>query len=139
MISPSLLKSVKTHEGRDMRAYKDSVGVWTIGYGTNLQELEIDEELATRWLHDRLKAAAREAGGFPWFKDLEIPRQDVVVEMIYNLGLVRFAKFGKMHAAILAQDYGLAATEMRNSTWAGQVGHRAERLAAQMRTGEYWN
>jgi len=139
MISPQLIASTKAHEGRVLRAYQDTKGIWTIGYGTNLQELAIDEELATLWLNQKLEQAAVSAGGFPWFAGLSAPRQDVVVEMIYNLGLTRFAKFGKMHRALSEGNYPEAAAQMLDSEWHKQVGRRAERLAQQMRLGEYWS
>jgi len=122
-----------------MTAYQDIKGIWTIGYGTNLQKLVIKEELAVEWLTDHLDQAEMLAGGFPWFADLSQPRKDVVIEMIYNLGLAGFGKFGKMHRAVLEKRWDDAAAEMLDSDWRKQVGLRAERLAQQMRSGEYWN
>lgn len=65
-LTPELIASVKLHEGYRARAYQDTVGVWTIGYGTNLQELEIGDELATEWLLNKLRQAETSAGGYPW-------------------------------------------------------------------------
>lgn len=137
-ITPELLASTKVHEGLRRRAYQDSKGIWTVGYGTNLQELEIDEELATEWLYDKLRQAEVSAGGYPWFHELNQPRRDVIVEMLYNLGLPRFDKFVKLKRALSESRFGAAAAEMLDSEWATQVGIRAKRLATQMRTGEYW-
>jgi lysozyme len=144
-ITPELLASTKIHEGRKLRAYQDTVGVWTIGYGTNLQELEIDDELATRWLYDMLRKALISARGYPWFNNLNQARKDVIVEMIYNLGLSRFDKFKDLKAALAESRFDVAADEMLDSKWADDVGDgpggkddRAERLARQMRAGEYW-
>jgi len=138
MISAALLASTKAHEGYRARAYQDTKGIWTIGYGTNLQELQIDDELAETWLYDKLNQAETSAGGFPWFSTLSDVRQDVVVEMIYNLGLPRFAKFSKMILALAEHKYNAAAVQMLDSEWHKQVGKRAERLATQMISGEYW-
>lgn len=137
-ITPELLASVKIHEGRKLRAYEDSLGVWTIGYGTNLQELEIDDELATKWLYDKLRQAEASARGYPWFNNLNQARKDVIVEMLYNLGLPRFDKFVKLKRALSEQKWDAAAAEMLDSEWHKQVGVRAERLARQMETGESW-
>lgn len=139
-ITPELLASTKLHEGYRSRAYLDTANppVWTIGYGTNLQELEIGEELATEWLYDMLRKAERSARGYPWFTNLNQARQDAIVEMIYNLGLSRFDKFAKLKAACAVSDFFDAADQMLDSLWAKQVGVRADRLAIQMRTGEYW-
>jgi lysozyme len=137
-ISPELLASVKIHEGFRKRAYQDSVGVWTIGYGTNLQELEIDEEQAAEFLWEKLRQARVSAGGYPWFKELNAARQEVITEMIYNLGLPRFDKFAKLKLALSEKRWAAASEEMLASVWAEQVGVRALRLATQMRTGERW-
>lgn len=137
-ITPELLASTKVHEGFRKRAYQDSVGVWTIGFGTNLQELEIDEELATEWLYNKLRQAEVSAGGYPWFRELSQARRDVILEMLYNLGLPRFDKFVKLKQALAEKNFAKASDEMRDSEWAKQVGVRAARLALQMRRGEYW-
>lgn len=137
-MTPELIASVKLHEGYRTRAYQDSVGVWTIGYGTNLQELEIGEELASQWLLNKLRQAETSAGGYPWFAGLSQPRKDAIVEMLYNLGLTRFDKFAKLKAALAVGDYNAASDQMLASVWAEQVGPRALRLATQIRRGEYW-
>ena len=99
-----LVRDVKRHEGYRPKAYQDSVGVWTIGYGTNLQELVIDEALAGRWLVEKLVSSRAQAETFPWYAALNQPRKNVVVEMIYNLGPTRFAGFKAMLAALAARD-----------------------------------
>ncbi|MFQ5421037.1 MAG: hypothetical protein ACE5EY_11830, partial [Anaerolineae bacterium] len=57
------------------------------------------------------------------------------INMAFNLGRTRLARFGKMWAAIHIGDYALAAEEMLDSRWARQVGERAHRLAEMMRDG----
>ena len=138
MITPELLASTKLHEGYRSRAYKDTVEVWTIGYGTNLQELTIGEELATEWLYDKLRQAEVSAASYGWFNDLNQARKDAVIEMIYNLGLTRFDKFKDMQKALGRKDWAAAAKQMLDSKWATQVGQRAQRLADQMERGTYW-
>lgn len=137
-MTPELIASTKLHEGFRKRAYQDTVGVWTVGYGTNLQELEVGEELATEWLLAKLRQAQVSAGGYPWFAALSQPRKDVIVEMLYNLGLPRFDKFMKLKTALAERKFDAAAREMLESVWAEQVGVRALRLAGQMKTGKYW-
>lgn len=134
MSSPELLNSIKQHEGLRLKAYQDTEGVWTIGYGTNLQELVISELLATNWLIDKLEEAEKVTSVFTW---LSAPRRDALTEMVYNLGPTRFAGFVNLHAALSAMNWNNAADEMLDSKWHKQVGKRAEQLAEQMRTGEY--
>jgi len=137
-ISSELVDSVKLGEGLRLRAYQDTKGVWTVGYGTNLQELCINEDLAERWLIEKLVEAEGYAKGFGFYPSLSQPRKDVIVEMVYNLGLTRFRGFGKMLTALSRGDYDAAKAEMLDSDWHRRdVGKRAERLAEQMRSGQY--
>lgn len=129
-----LAKDVQKAEGFRTKAYQDSVGVWTIGYGTNLQELEIDEPLAAKWLAQKLAQSERELEQFGWYAVLTSTRQRALIELVYNLGLPRFLSFVKMIEAIKARSYPVAAAELLDSKWAQQVGpHRSKRLADMIR------
>lgn len=131
--------SIKYHEGFRRKAYLDSVGVWTIGYGTNLQTMEIDEELAAKLMRGKLNEARVHAEGLPEYRGLSDARRDVIVEMIYNLGPKGYEGFVNTRRAIAEGRFEAASSGMLASKWAKQVGRRAERLAAQMRTGLRWN
>lgn len=133
------MQSIRQHEGWRDTAYQDTVGVWTIGYGTNLQELTIDKALGNKWLEAGVEEAQTAAARFPEFQMLTPIRQDVLVEMVYNMGPSRVAGFKKLLLAIRQGDWELAAMEMLDSKWANQVGQRAQRLAKQMESGVYWN
>lgn len=131
----SLVDSIKAHEGFRARAYQDSVGVWTVGYGTNLQRLTIDEATAEQWL---LRELARLREFFELhqpYPKLSPARQDVILEMAYNLGIAGVLAFGKMWTALAAGDWDEAARQMLDSKWAKQVGQRAQDLAGRMRAG----
>lgn len=133
-----LLASLEKHEGYRDKAYQDTEGVWTIGYGTNLQELRIDEWLARRWLLEDMEEAKRAAKRFPEYRDLDTQvRREVFVEMVYNMGPGRVAGFRNMLSAIRRQDWDDAANEMLDSRWARQVGRRAKTLAGLMQAGHY--
>jgi lysozyme len=136
MSSPELVASTKVHEGKRLTAYLDTKNIWTIGYGTNLQDLTITDELAEALLKLKLDEAEKVTSIFSW---LSAPRRDALTEMVYNLGPTRFAGFKKLHAALSAMNWENAAYEMLDSDWRKQVGKRAERLAQQMRSGEYWS
>lgn len=135
----NLIESVKLHEGLRLKAYQDSEGIWTVGYGQNLQELEIDEALAEVWLEESIMKAEQYARNYSFYDSLNQPRKDVLVEMIFNMGPTRVRGFTKALAAMKAGEYKSAAREMLDSKWARQVGKRAHRLAQQMETGTYWN
>ena len=131
-----LVADVADAEGLRLKAYQDSVGVWTIGYGTNLQELTIDEGLAEQWLLQKLAEAERDAQTFPWFADLTGRQQRALVELVYNLGLTRLRKFRRTLAAMAKGDYEAARLGLLNSLWARQVGPtRSNRIADALRDG----
>jgi len=137
MITKELIESVKLHEGYRTKAYQDTVGVWTIGYGTNLQELDdLPEGFAEYFLKRALVNANFALSQRAVWNELSGPRKDVLIEMAYNLGTTRLNKFKKMWAALDRADYELAADEMIDSKWANQVGVRAMRLSRKMRGEE---
>lgn len=136
-LDADLVESTAHHEGFRANAYQDTEGVWTIGYGTNLQELKITPALARVWLREKLAEAEQEAKSNGYLDGLNRARRNVVIEMIYNLGLPRFQTFRKFLAALRARNWNQAADEMLDSKWARQVGRRADRLANLMRTGWY--
>ena len=129
-------KTAESARGPVLRAYQDTKGVWTIGYGTNLQELTIDAATAETWLTEKLQSAERECGRFPWFAGLASRRQAALVEMVYNMGMPRLLGFTNMLQAFADGDFEWAATEALDSKWAGDVGPtRAGRIAAMIRQG----
>lgn len=120
---------LKVAEGFRKKAYRDSVGVWTIGYGTNLQELEISQDLALEWLRLKIAEAESECHKWSFFSSLSPVRQRALVELVYNMGFTRFNKFKHTLAAIERGDFTMAAIELENSLWAKQVGPaRANRI-----------
>lgn len=137
----SLIESIMTHEGWRNKAYQDSEGIWTIGYGRNLQQLTISESLGSRWLQEDIATAEKAARRFPEYDELRScpPRADAFIEMVFNMGPSRVAGFRNMLRAIREHDWEAASKEMLDSKWARQVGVRARRLSEQMRTGAYWN
>jgi len=134
-----MLSQLKVHEGFDATMYKDTVDVWTIGYGTNL-EVGLTEEEASVLLEMRLRELIRQLATFKAFNNMAMmtpARVAVLTNMVYNLGVRGLLKFENMWRAISIGEFGVAADEMLDSKWAGQVGHRAITLSEQMRTGKW--
>jgi lysozyme len=126
------------HEGMRTKPYRDTVGKLTIGVGRNLDDVGISDEEALYLLENdiaRAKQAADEE--LVWFEALDPVRQDVVLSMIFQLGLAGFRKFRRFKRAMDRNDYAMASKEMLESDWAKQVPKRAEELAEMMRTGRY--
>lgn len=136
-MNPQLLASLKAHEGLRLKPYKDTEGVLTVGYGHNLEE-EITQADAEVWLIQDLNKAIRELDrAFAGWRAHSEVRQNVLIEMQFNMGAVRLAGFLKFWGALRSNDYAKAAQEMLNSKWASQVGQRARTLAARMETGSF--
>lgn len=113
----------------------------TIGIGHNVESNPLSNAVIEQICSDDIDIAIKELdrSWSHWKKDLADPRQNVLIEMVFNLGYPRFSTFQKMIKAITVKDYDKAATEMLSSKWAVQVGRRANHLADQMRLGKYFN
>jgi lysozyme len=122
------------HEGKKRRAYLDTEGNWTVGVGRNLEGVDFSEDEIQLMLNNDMKRVLYACWHeFPWFADLNEDRQNVVANMVFNLGLEGFKKFKKMIAAIQKEDYVEAACQMVDSKWATQVKGRAVELAVMMK------
>ena len=62
------------------------------------------------------------------FDDFPEEVQQIVVNMMFNMGRTRLSKFKKFTGALIAGDWKEAAVEGRDSRWHKQVTNRAERL-----------
>ncbi len=126
------------HEGMKLYPYPDCVGKLTIGVGRNLADVGISANEAEILLdNDIERCIACAEAAFDWFYRISPVRQDVIISMIFNLGIHGFLGFKKTIQAISIFDYELASKEMLDSKWASQVGKRAYELSEMMRTNEY--
>lgn len=124
------------HEGLKLKPYTCPAGKLTIGVGRNLEDRGITEDEALYLLkNDILNCRNQCYTSFYWFGDLDEVRQDVLIEMCFNLGISRLKGFKKMLKACELKNYTLASQEMLTSLWARQVGNRAKKLADIMRKG----
>ena len=123
-------------EGLSLMPYKCPVGEDTIGYG-HLIKNGITQAGAEVLLDEDLKAAERSANGLPWFSKLNGPRQAVIIDMIFNIGIAGLYGFKKMRAAIERGDFETAAKELLDSKYARQVAYRARQNAEMLQTGEW--
>ena len=148
-----LIEQLKRHEGFRSHSYRCTAGKLTIGYGYNLtanplrlSSIEInynhlhgmgknESERLLKLMIAKITDQLEEA--LPAINRLDTVRQDVLINMTYNLGLVGLLKFKKMLLALEKKDYQKASIEMLNSKWKDDVGNRAQELATQMMTGAY--
>ena len=133
-----LAARVRKNEGLSYLPYRCSAGALTIGYGHNLDARGISKEVAELLLKQDLEIAEKEVkNAFIWWPKLDDARLGVLVEMCYNLGILRLVGFKKMLSALEEGDYKKAAQEMLDSKWAFQVQGRSRELAEIMQTGEW--
>ena len=126
---------LKIEEGYREKAYKDTVGHWTIGYGFNI-DAGMPERVAAACLREYATMVEEELSGFDWYKILDANRRSVLIDMAYNMGEDDLLHFHNTLLAVSRKDWQAAHDGMLASKWATQVGVRAQRLANIMLTGE---
>jgi len=130
----SLKKDLIRHEGHRNHLYEDTEGVMSIGVGYNIDERGLPDHIIDMLLDETIEESREELDRvFPAWVLLSPNRQDVLVNMIFNMGGPSFLGFRRMIAALKAFDYDTAAHEMLESRWADQVGARALELSERMR------
>lgn len=126
-------------EDKRAAAYQDKLGYWTIGVG-HLIDARKGGGLSNNAINfileeDIDKKYAGLIDALPWVKTLDDARQNVLVNMSFNLGVAGLLKFAKTLDYVRRGEYKKAADEMLDSTWSEQTGDRAKRLSKVMETG----
>jgi lysozyme len=165
-MTPAGLARLKLDEGFKLKAYPDpssplakqlalplakrspdwaslSPEPWTCGYGCT----GADIDGTTVWTAEQAQAALlqRVAGveadlgrRLPWFGGLDPVRQDVLVNIAFNIGAGGLMKWPKTLGDVKAGNYAKAAAEiLQNALWRSQVHDRCPRCAAAMETGAW--
>lgn len=129
---------IKLDEGLRLELYRCSKDKLTIGYGWNIEDNGIPQEVADLLFEHSFKAATEDAakfiGAMAW-SQLNETRRGVLINMAFNLGLPTLRAFKRFRHYVQQGDYEKAANEMIDSAWYRQVGDRAKRLEQQMRNG----
>lgn len=134
IIAPML----ERHEGKRLKPYKCTAGKLTIGIGRNLDDRGLSEDEVQYLFANDLRIAEADAKnlvGHDVYVNLTPARQAALIDMAFNLGYDRLAKFANTLLAVRQGRYHDAANGMLQSLWAKQVGGRAVRLAEMMRRG----
>ncbi len=141
MNKEAVYEQLKIDEGVVYEIYLDHLGYKTFGVGHLVLESDpehgyavgepVSVERVIECFNSDLDVAVSECvalykadvwEGFPG--DV----QEILVNMMFNLGRPRLGKFKKFNAALEAGDWATAGVEGRDSLWYRQVGNRAERL-----------
>jgi len=140
-----LLETLKRHEGVKHHAYRDSLGVLTIGCGRNISDsrrhhgLGLSDAEIDYMLQNDIERTIKELSSeYAWFNDLEEgARRDAIINMHFNLGRLRFATFKRAIAHMENANHQEAATEFLHSKWAKQVKGRALEVTDMILTNDY--
>ena len=130
-------------EGIVFHAYRDSLGLWTCGYGHLLHDqtkdwtgYQITHEQADAWLSEDMQSARVIAAEFPHYDELNDVRQAVLVSMAFQLG-TKPLHWTHFMAALEARDYDAAAVAGLDSEWHRQTPTRAEREMTMLKTANW--
>ena len=96
-----------------------------------------DDQVLYLLRNDISQCMTKLRANLPYFDHLTEARQNVLIDMCFNMGWHGLMAFQKMFAALEIAHYTAAAKEMMDSKWARhrQVGERASELSAMMREG----
>lgn len=148
---------ISQHEGTEPCVYTDSTGHKTIGVGYNLDQPGAEAEIDSLGLNfadvysgktclttvqidtileTTLATATEDArASVSNFELLCCGVQNVVVDMVFNMGGPTFSTFTTFIALIEQQQWAKASTDMQGTLWCGQVGTRCTGDAAAVAAG----
>jgi len=140
-----LREQLEIDEGVKYEVYKDHLGYPTFGIGHLVLESdpEYGWEVGTPVSESRvIEAFEQDCENvlsdcnilYADFEDLPEEAQQVIANMMFNMGRPRLSKFKGMKRGVDARDWNAAADEMVDSGWYKQVTNRADRLVQRMRS-----
>jgi lysozyme len=132
-----LVERLIKDEGLKLKPYLDTAVPprETIGIGHNLTDKGITQATARFMCHEDIDEAIGCFDIYPWFKDLDQARQQVLICFMFNVGPGTFSKFKNFIRYCEAHDWEAAAQSWENSLWHTQVGDRAVTYERILRTG----
>lgn len=144
MNKTAVFEQLKIDEGVVYEIYKDHLGYDTFGVGHLVLETdpEYGQAVGTPVSEERVRECFEHDLGISvaecviLYKDQweSFPDevQQILVNMMFNMGRTRLSKFKKMNLALSVGHWQLAAAEGRDSLWYRQVTNRAERLMTRL-------
>lgn len=144
-MSKTLNKRLIDAEGFEHKLYRDTSdrtgfegrkGKISIGIGYNIDDLGLPDDIIIELFNRKLKEAEDQlATRAPWTSMLDEPRREVLVEMVYNMGIDGVMKFQATLSALQRGKYDEAAGHLRDSLVYRQLPKRYEVLAKILETG----
>ena len=142
-----LRKQLEIDEAVKYEIYLDHLGYPTFGIGHLVipSDIEYREDVGTRVSEERVRecfdkdvqSVLRDCSLlYKDFDELPEEAQQIIANMMFNMGYTRLSKFKGMKRGVDARDWNKAADEMVDSRWYRQVTNRANRLVERMRNIE---
>jgi GH24 family phage-related lysozyme (muramidase) len=139
-----LREQLEIDEGVKYEVYNDHLGYATFGVGHLVLESDPEyvDEIGTPVSESRvIEAFEQDCENvlsdcnilYEDFDDLPEEAQQVIANMMFNMGRPRLSKFKGMKRGVDSRDWNAAADEMVDSGWYRQVTNRADRLVARIR------
>lgn len=137
----AVYEQLKIDEGVVYEIYLDHLGYKTFGVGHLVLESDpehgydvgeaVSVERVIECFNRDLDVAVSECTalyGVDIWEGFPGEVQEILVNMMFNMGRTRLSKFRKMNAHLECGEWASAAVEGRDSLWYNQVTNRAERL-----------
>ena len=138
-----LRETLKVDEGVKNEIYLDHLGLPTCGIGHLITEddpehglevgTHIDDERVNELFDQDVQVTLGECRLlYNDFDDLPEEAQQIIANMMFNMGRPRLSRFHKMKQAVDGRDWIEAGNQMMDSRWYKQVTTRADRLVRRM-------
>ena len=139
-----LRDQLKIDEGCVNSVYLDHLNLPTVGIGHLVTEwddeygkpvgTEVSEDRVNELFDQDVQVTIDECKLlYNNFDELPEEAQQIIANMMFNMGRPRLSRFHKMKKAIDAGDWEEAGNQMKDSRWYNQVTTRAERLVKRMK------
>ena len=138
-----LRDTLKVDEGCVNSIYLDHLNLPTLGIGHLINEWDeeygkpvgtpVSEERVNELFDKDIQITIDECEQlFGSFQDLPEEVQQILANMMFNLGRPRLSKFRKLCKAVAERNWKECAIQMEDSKWHKQVTKRADRLISRM-------
>ena len=139
-----LRKQLEIDEGVKYDIYLDHLGLPTFGIGHLVTKTDpesgqavgtsISKERVAECFDMDVQSVINDCSKlYKDFEDLPEEVQQIIANMMFNMGYTRLSKFKGMKRGVDSKDWNQAADEMVDSRWYRQVTNRANRLVERMR------
>ena len=140
-----LREQLKIDEGCVNSVYLDHLNLPTVGIGHLVTEwddeygkpvgTEVSEERVNELFEKDVQVTIDECKLlYNDFDELPEEAQQIIANMMFNMGRPRLSRFHKMKKAVDARDWVEAGNQKKDSRWYNQVTTRADRLVERMKS-----